>query len=151
MTKRSIGLVAILLVGAAHPLRGQGTVHLGKWFTAAGTVALTVFAATEHRQSRRNWDALLTICRSADAACAQGADGRYLRGDAEQLYQRSRVFDRRANNWLLGAQAALLLTTALFIIDLHPGQGPENIPFSPLRVTAEPTSQGARVGLQLTF
>jgi len=59
----------------------------------------------------------------AQDACALGQDGRYLRSDAEQLYQRSRAFDRRANRWLLGAQAGLLATTALFIIDLHPGKG----------------------------
>ena len=74
------------------------------------------------------------ICRSTQDACALGPDGRYLRSDAELLYQRSRTFDRRANRWLLGAQASLLATTALFIIDLHPGAGPENIPFAPLQV-----------------
>jgi len=109
-------------------------VHNGKWLTAASVVALIVVAEREHSNSRREWNALLDICRSAQDACALGADGRYVRGDAEQLYQRSRAFDRRANRWLLGAQASLLATTALFIIDLHPGQGPENIPFAPLQV-----------------
>lgn len=130
---------------------GRDAVHFGKWLTAAGAAALTVFAEREHRQSRRNWDALLTICRSADDACAVGSDARYLRSDAEQLYQRSRVFDRRANRWLLGAQATLLVTTALFIIDLHPGRGPGNIPFSPLRVGLSTTADGAAVGLRLSF
>jgi len=124
--------------------------HYGKWLTAAGTVALTVFAAREHRHSRRNWDALLTICRSADAACAVGSDGRYLRSDAELLYQRSRVFDRRANRWLLGAQASLLVTTALFIIDLRPGQGPDNIPF-PGDLAVTPLPNGAAVGMRVAF
>ena len=68
---------------------------------------------------------------------------------AEQLYQLSRQYDRRANRYLLGAQGTLLLTTALFIIDLHPG-GPGNIPFSPLRVGIEPSSR-ARFGVELTF
>jgi len=109
-------------------------VHNGKWLTAASVAALIVFAQREHSQSRREWNALLDICRSAQDACALGPDGRYVRSDAEQLYQRSRAFDRRANRWLLGAQAGLLATTALFIIDLHPGEGPENIPFGPVQV-----------------
>ena len=93
-----------------------------------------MFAQREHNQSQRAWNSLLDVCRSAQDACAVGSDGRYQRSDAEQLYQRSRAFDRRANRWLLGAQASILATTALFIIDLRPGAGPENIPLSPMRV-----------------
>jgi hypothetical protein len=152
---RSIGFVAILLCGAAprlaaqaHDVSGQresfqrAVVHNGKWLTAASVVALIAFAEREHSQSRREWNALLDICRSAQDACALGTDGRYVRSDAEQLYQRSRAFDRRANHWLLGAEASLLATTALFIIDLHPGEGPENIPFPANRI---------EVGVRLPF
>jgi hypothetical protein len=117
----------------------RAAVHHGKWLTAASVVALIVVAEREHSNSRREWNALLDICRSAQDACALGHDGRYMRGDAEQLYQRSRAYDRRANRWLLGAQAGLLATTALFIIDLHPGEGPDNIPFAPMQV-------GLRIG-----
>jgi len=109
-------------------------VHTGKWFTALTSAALIMFAQREHNQSQRAWNSLLDVCRSAEDACAVGPDGRYLRSEAEQLYQRSRAFDRRANRWLLGAQASILATTALFIIDLRPGAGPENIPLSPMRV-----------------
>jgi hypothetical protein len=152
---RSIGFVALLLCGAAprlpaqsHDVSGQresfqrAVVHNGKWLTAASVAALFVFAQREHSQSRREWNALLDICRSAQGACALGSDGRYVRSDAEQLYQRSRVFDRRANRWLLGAQGALLATTALFIIDLHPGQGPDNIPLP---------ANGLQVGVRFPF
>ena len=154
--RRSTAILVLLLGGVAQTLTAQradvrrydGTSHAGvqpmtwrrtaphygKWLTAAGTVALTLLGAEQHRYSRRDWNALLAICRSAQDACALGPDGRYLRSDAELLYQRSRTFDRRANRWLLGAQASLLATTALFIIDLHPGAGPDNIPFAPLQV-----------------
>ena len=163
MTRRSIRLLGILACGAVPALGAQAicrqpsavctesrwltaggsaqresfqraVVHNGKWLTAASVAALIVFAEREHSQSRREWNALLDICRSAQDACALGQDGRYLRSDAEQLYQRSRAFDRRANRWLLGAQAGLLATTALFIIDLRPGQGPDNIPYPPVKV-----------------
>jgi hypothetical protein len=166
---RSTILCALLLSGAAPALAAQGicrqspvvctenrqlttddqrasfqraVVHHGKWLTAASVAALIVFAEREHRQSRREWNTLLDICRSAQDACALGANGRYVRSDAEALYQRSRAFDRRANRWLLGAQAGLLATTALFIIDLHPGEGPENIPFPANRL---------QVGVRLPF
>lgn len=156
MMKRSTLLLCVMTVGyvpTAHAqyaaVRAQPSAvtswrrtapHYGKWLTAAGTVALTVLGAEQHRLSRNEWNALLAICRSADDACTLGPDGRYLRSDAELLYQRSRTFDRRANRWLLGAQASLLATTALFIIDLHPGEGPGNIPFS-----------GMQVGMRLRF
>jgi len=146
MTRRSILILALLACGVAPAINAQAdgsgqrdsfrraVVHNGKWLTAASVAALIMFAEREHTNSQREWNSLLDICRSAQDACALGADGRYVRSDAEQFYQRSRVYDRRANRWLLGAQASLLATTALFIIDLHPGEGPENIPLAPLQV-----------------
>jgi hypothetical protein len=143
---RSTILVAMLCCGALPALGAQAdgscqresfrraVVHNGKWLTAASVAALIMFAEREHTNSQREWNSLLDICRSAQDACALGADGRYIRRDAEQFYQRSRVYDRRANRWLLGAQASLLATTALFIIDVHPGEGPDNIPFAPMQV-----------------
>jgi hypothetical protein len=126
--------------------------HYTKWLTAAGAAALTIMGAAQHQQSKREWDQLLAICRSASQACATGPDGRYIRSDAEQLYQLSRQYDRRANHLLLGAQATLLVTTALFIIDLHPG-GPGNIPFpaSQLQVGLAGGGGGAAVGMRVAF
>jgi hypothetical protein len=112
----------------------RAVTHYGKWLSVLGSAALIVLAEREHDRSRRDWNTLLDICRSAQDACALGSDGRYVRDDAEQLFQRSRSFDRRANRWLLGAQAGLLATTALFIIDLHPADAPGNIPYPPVRV-----------------
>ena len=126
--------------------------HYGKWLTAGATAGLTYLGAREHTKSRRDWDALLAICRSAQDACTIGSDGRYISADAELLYQTSRFFDRRANRRLLGAQVSLLATAALFIIDLRQGhQGPENIPFSPLRVGVRPTIDGADVEMRIAF
>ena len=154
MTGRSIWILALLACGVAPAIKAQAdgsgqresfrraVVHNGKWLTAASVAALIMFAEREHTNSQREWNSLLDICRSAQDACALGADGRYIRSDAEQLYQRSRVYDRRANRWLLGAQASLLTTTALFIIDLHPGEGPGNIPFPGNRI---------EVGMRIPF
>ena len=131
----------------------EGAVHYGKWLTAGAAVAFTVMAAHEHTFSRHDWTDLLTLCRSAQDACAQGSDGRYVRYDAEFLYQRSLYYDRRANRRLHGAQGSLLVTAALFILDLRGHKDePDNIPFRPLRVTVEPARDGAAlVGLRLTF
>jgi hypothetical protein len=129
----------------------RGVVHYGKWLTAGTAVALTVMGAKEHSHSRRDWDQLLEICRSADDACARGSNGRYLRGDAEALYQSSLHYDHRANRRLLGAQGTLLVTAALFILDLRGhNDEPENIPFRPLRVSVGPTG-AAQVGLGFSF
>ena len=137
------------MAGSQATFRGT-LVHYGKWFTAAGAAYLTYLAAHEHQQSRREWSSLLTICRSSRDACAVGPNGTYVRGDAEALYQLSRQHDHRANEWLFAAQAAVFATTALFIIDLHPGQGPDNIPYpSELRVGALPSGTG--VELRLAF
>ena len=130
----------------------QGAVHYGKWLTAGAAVAFTVMAAQEHRHSRRHWDDLLTLCRSADDACARDSNDRYISPQAEALYQQSMYYDARANRRLLGAQASLLVTAALFIIDLSGRNAePDNIPFRPFRVTVEPTSDGAAVGMRIAF
>ena len=125
--------------------------HYGKWLTAAGSATFTILGAEQHRLSRRVWDQLLGICRSAQDACDIGTDGRYLRADAESLYQTSRAYDRRANRWLLGAQASLIATAALFIIDLHPGEGPDNIPFAPVRVGLAALPGAAVVEMRVRF
>ena len=130
----------------------HATVHYGKWLTAGAAAAFTVMGVHEHSFSRRDWDALLVICRSADDACARGSDGRYVRADAEFHYLRSLYYDRRANRRLLGAQGTLLVTAALFILDLSGrNDEPDNIPFSPVRVTVEQTRNGALVGMRIAF
>jgi hypothetical protein len=129
----------------------RSVVRYGKWLTAGTAVALTVMASREHQASEREWDALLAVCHSAPDACALGPDGRYLRADAERLYQQSRAYDGRATRRLVGAQAALLVSAALFIIDLRPGAGPENIPYSPVEVAGGPARDGAWVGARITF
>ncbi len=135
-------------LAASHGTISGTLVHYGKWLTAAGAAALTVFAAEEHKQSRRQWNALLAICRSAQDACLLAPDGTYQRSDAEALYQLSRRHDHKANEWLFAAQAALFTTTALFIIYLHPGRGPDNIPYpSDIRIGGLENGVGAEMRL----
>lgn len=128
----------------------QPLVHYGKWLTAAAAIGFTAMASNQHTLSRKDWDALLDICRTAADACVIGPDGRYMRADAEALYQRSRNYDHMANQWLMAGQLSLVTTTALFIIDLNPGDGPDNIPY-PSEIRVGSVGQGAGVGLFLSF
>lgn len=129
----------------------RAIVRYGKWLTAGVTVGFIALAAHEHESSERQWDALLAICRTGEDACTRGPDGRYVRADAERLYQSSRAYDARATRRLVGAQASLLLTAALFILDLRPGEGPENIPYSSVEVTGGSLRDGAWVGVRVAF
>jgi hypothetical protein len=163
MNRRTCVLLA-LVIGAPRVLAGQndsvpvrhdGTraiVHWGKWLVAGVAVTFTALGAHEHANSNREWGALLALCRADNADCVLGPDGRYLNPAAEQLYQSSLEFDRRARARLLAGQGALLAAAALFIADLrrHAG-GPGNKPFSPLELSPDPSGRGARVGLRVHF
>lgn len=125
-------------------------VHYGKWLTAAAAIGATYMASNQHTLSRKDWDALLDICRTAADACVTGPDGRYVRADAEALYQRSRNYDLIANRYLMAAQVSLVTTTALFIIDLHAGDGPDNIPY-PGQIRVGAVRNGAGVEMRMAF
>ena len=131
---------------------GRATVHWGKWLAAGSAVAFTVMGAHEHSRSNREFSQLLTLCRANNNDCLLGTDGTYLNPAAEQLYQVSLHFDRRARVRLLAGQATLLVAAGLFIADVtrHPG-GPVNKPFAPLEVSGDVRTGGARVGVRVTF
>ena len=130
----------------------RGLIHYGKWATAATALVLTARGAREHSHSAREWDQLIDLCRADNQACVVGADGRYVNPVAEQHYQGSIAFDRRAHGWLLGGQASLIVTAALFVADLrHHTNGPDNIPIQPLEVSADPATRATRVGLRFAF
>jgi hypothetical protein len=127
--------------------------HYGKWVTAAAAIGLTALAVREHDQSAVAWDRLMLICRTDNADCAVGPDGRYLNNVAEGYYQRSRYYDARARRRLIGGQVALVVAAALFITDLARGPGgPPNIPFDPDKLIVAPGPLGgAMVGVKLDF
>ena len=131
---------------------GRATVHWGKWLAAGSAVAFTVMGAHEHSRSNREFSQLLTLCRANNNDCLLGTDGTYLNPAAEQLYQVSLHFDRRARLRLLAGQATLLVAAGLFIADLtRQAGGPANKPFSPLEVSGDARAGVARVGLRITF
>jgi len=130
---------------------GRATVHWGKWLAAGSAVAFSVMGAHEHSRSNGEFSQLLTLCRANNDDCLLGTDGTYLNPAAEQLYQTSIHFDRRARLRLLAGQATLLVAAGLFIADLtHQASGPENKPFAPLKVGLDRRTGGALVGVRLT-
>lgn len=159
------GWLIVIALGAAPPLLAQGdsalgrraggappVVHYGKWVAAAAAVTLTALGAHEHANSDRMWSQLLTLCRANNADCRLAADGRYANPAAEQLYQASLGFDRRARTRLLAGQASLLIAATLFILDLrHHSGAPGNIPFAPLEVSGAVGPGVARLGVRLAF
>jgi hypothetical protein len=153
----SVALVAPLAAQEAAPAPGRSwtrpVARWGKWLTAAAAVGFTALAVREHAQSADSWDALLSICRTDNADCAIGPNGRYLNIIAENHYQRSLYFDARARRRLVVGQATLVVAAALFIVDLSRGRnGPPNVPFDPNRLEVGPgAGGGTRIGVRLQF
>jgi hypothetical protein len=165
MTRSRALIVAAALAGLAPVLAAQerpapappqgwtrAAVHHGKWAAAAVALGFTVLAAREHRNADDNWQQLRELCQSVNAACQVRNDGQYVSSTAEQLYQQTLYYDRRARRRLIVGQVSLLTTAALFILDLrNQRRGPPNIPFHGLEMTAEPAGSGARLRIRVPF
>ena len=127
----------------------RGLVHYGKWGAALVAAGLTAMAAHEHSNSNQVFSQLVDMCHSNNASCALGPSGAYLNAGAEQLYQSSLYYDRRARLRLVLGQTSLLVSVGLFVMDLrHHVSKPDNIPFHPkLTIGARPGE--ARVGVRM--
>ena len=126
--------------------------HYGKWVAFAFAGAFTALGAHEHENSNKAFDQLASVCRANNSACAIGPNGAYLNATAERMYQASLHYDSRARVRLIAGQLGLLVAGGLFLADLHHGDEPENIPFTPpAELLLEPKADGARVGVQVHF
>ena len=129
----------------------EGMVHYGKWLTGASVIVFTTMGAVEHETSQESYDQLLTICRADNSRCVTGPDGFYTDPTAERLYQQTLYYDQRARRRILLAQAAVVVTGALFLLDLGSGDsGPSDIPFDP-QMALTPAGPEARLGLRFAF
>ena len=150
-------LVAPLAGQEASPEARQSWIRpvarYGKWLTTATAIVFTSLAVREHTHSAESWDQLMMICRTDNADCTVGADGRYLNTIAENYYLRSLYFDARARRRLLAGQAAVVVAASLFIADLTRGpNGPPNIPFDPNKLVLGTTrGGGTQIGWRIEF
>jgi hypothetical protein len=141
MTRARI-LLPIAFVALSLPLRAQephatrdwrGAARVAKWVLAGATVALGVYAYTEHDAAERAQRRLRDRCDSSPESCTVVAD-RYSDAESEALHQRAVRHDRRARTGIVAGQITLLGGVALFLYDLRGDRGPDNIPFpSPRR------------------
>lgn len=126
--------------------------HWGKWIALAGAAGLITVAAVRHGEAQDALGLLEDFCRPENPAChivtdANGAQ-RYEGAEAEELYQAYAAIEKRARGFLLGGQASLLASGAMFLIDLiHRTEDVDIIPYAPLELYTRPD----RFGLALRF
>ena len=140
--KRFRGILPLAFLALARPLRAQpseeardvrGIARVAKWALAGATLALGVYAYTEHDAAERVHRHLRDRCDSSPESCAV-VDGRYMDAESETLHQRAVRHDRRARTGIVAGQITLLGGVALFLYDLRDEGGPDNIPYpSPRR------------------
>ena len=129
----------------------QGVAHYSKWLTGASAIVFTAMGAREHGYSQESYDDLVALCRVNNARCVTGPDGAYTDPTAERLYQESLYYDQRARRRILLGQLAVVVTAALFVVDIQSDDGgPPDIPFDP-QVTFTPTGPEARLGFRFAF
>lgn len=111
----------------------RGVARVAKWALAGATVALGVYAYTEHRAAERVQARLRDRCDGAPEACTV-VDGQYADVESEALHQRAVRHDRRARTGIVAGQITLLGGVAFFLYDLRGDGRPDNIPYpSPQR------------------
>lgn len=142
----SAAVVLLLLAGRAE---AQGPlVKYGKWAVLAGSVGMNYLALRAHNRADDAFNALKSLCVDR-TRCDLGPDGSYLDPVSENLYQNSLRDDRIARGWLLGGEAALAGSAALFVWELTRPKGrPGNIPFEP---EVRSMRWGTGLGLRVPF
>jgi hypothetical protein len=135
-------LMIIAIVALSVPARAQeprttrdwrSLAHVGKWVLAGATVALGVYAYSEHNAAERVQRQLRERCDGTPESCTV-VEGRYGDPESEALHQRAVSHDRRARTGIVAGQITLLGGVALFLYDLRGDGGPDNIPYpSPRR------------------
>jgi hypothetical protein len=155
MTRACIALLLgyASLVPAGHAQEAnevsdwRSVASVAKWVLAGATIALGVYAYTEHEAAERAHGNLRERCETSPDACAV-VDGVYSDAESEALHQTAVSHDRRARTGIVAGQVTLLGGVALFLYDLRDDGGPDNIPYpSPQRTVLRKRTLilGARV------
>jgi len=110
-----------------------------------GLVALGI---RTHQQADDDFQALASYSRS-QGLCELAEHGRYTDRVPEVCYWDIVGGARAARAYLLGAQAALVGSVVMFVLELKRGRGTRNIPYSGLIV--RPGRFGTRVGVRIAW
>ena len=140
-------VVALLVLAGQAEAQGP-LVKYGKWAVLAGSVGMNYLALRSHNRADDAFNALKALCTDR-SRCDLGPDGSYLDPGSENLYQSALRYDRIARGWLLGGEAALAGSAALFVWELTRPKGrPGNIPFEP---EVRPMRWGTGLGFRVPF
>lgn len=101
---------------------------VAKWVMVGATIALGVYAYTEHDAAEHAYSTLRDRCETSPDACAL-VDGQYADPESEALHQTAVGHDRRARTGIVAGQITLVGGVALFLYDLRDDGGPDNIPY----------------------
>jgi len=126
--------------------------HWGKWPALAGTGALVTMAVVRNGKAKTARTELRDYCIDDLTRCAivPGPEGDdiYLDPTAEALYQEYAALTRQARGFLVGSQVGVVVTGAMFLIDLvYQRDGFDNIPYTPFELYSTPD----RLGLSMRF
>lgn len=133
MIRTFYAVLVLLVLGGRTEAQGLGpVVKYGKWVLLAGSIGMNYLAVRAHNSADDAFDTLEAQCAAVRERCAVGPGGIYADPAIEDLYQTSLHYDRRARLLLIGGEAALVSSAALFIWELaRPKNRPDNIPFEP--------------------
>jgi hypothetical protein len=114
--------------------------HYGRWPALAGAAGLITLAALRRDEAGDVGARLAALCAANPARCSLEGSGdggtHYADPEAQALAVRH---DRLEQRLLVGGQAALIVSGAMFLLDLVWDDGqPDNIPYTPLRVLTSP-------------
>lgn len=148
------GLAALALTAPAYAQDGgehewRGRARIAKWVLAGATIALGVYAFTQHDAAEQDQARLRARCDGAPELCTV-TDGRYTDPESEALHQRAVRHDRRARTGIVAGQITLLGGVALFLYDLRNDGGPDNIPY-PTQQRFTPTERSVYIGARVAF
>jgi hypothetical protein len=143
-------LLLLLVAGRAEAQGLSPAVKYGKWVVLAGSIGMHYLALQAHNQAEETFDVLESSCGVDQQRCNLGPTGTYTDPEIENLYQITLQYDSRARLWLVGGEAALAGTAALFVWELTRPKGrPDNIPFEP--EVRSLRAGGTGLGLRLAF
>lgn len=142
--------ISVPAAGRPVPHPRRTVVRASKWALLGATVGFGAYAIRHTARAQEHYDALIAACTTSPARCDL-ADGRYPDAGIERLYQRTLAQDRRARIGIVGGQATLLGSLALFIYDLRNGRGPSDIPYPGSGAAARAASPGVAAGFRLAF